>query len=193
GVRTEVIDAAVPGYSTDHHLIFLRERGFALAPDLILISICGNDTEELAWSTLRLGPDGLPIASLSKRRFINARGEMRFLNSGLFDLPPLPLPEAAGDWLYQHSHAFRWLRIRFARAWLTWVGRLAAAREAIPPGEVPTGPIASLAPAEIARALAGSPEFRLRYHRELLRAIEREAAARGIAVRYVLTEGAGEA
>jgi lysophospholipase L1-like esterase len=188
GVHAQVIDAGVPGYSTAQHLIFLRERGFALDPDLILIAECGNDIDELAWYSLRPGPDGLPVASSSKRHFINPEGHMEIRNEGLVELPRLPLPDAVADWLYENSFAFRWLRVRVIKA-IEALRIRAAAQAALDPGELPTT-LTAIAPARLDAALSGSAEFRLRYHREMLRAIEREAAQRGIQVRYLLAEPA---
>jgi hypothetical protein len=117
GVAAEVISAGVPGYSTDQNLIFLRERGFDLAPHLVVLAICGNDTDELAWKDMTLDAQRLPTATVSRRRFINRRGEMQFLNASLLALPEAPLPETLRAWLLEHSWAYGWLRIRLARSY----------------------------------------------------------------------------
>jgi lysophospholipase L1-like esterase len=42
----EVINASVAGYSTDQQLLYLRESGLALTPDIVLLLVCGNDFDE---------------------------------------------------------------------------------------------------------------------------------------------------
>jgi hypothetical protein len=116
GISPEVLNSGVPAYAADQYLIFLRERGFDLAPDLILLSVCSNDTEELSWKSLLLGPDRLPVASRSKRHLITSKGTMRFANDMLLALPDIPVP--GHDWLLDHSRLFSWARYRFLRAWI---------------------------------------------------------------------------
>jgi lysophospholipase L1-like esterase len=185
--RVEVINAGVPGYSTDQYWLFLRERGFALAPDLVLLVECGNDVEELASNRIELDADRLPVRVSSLTRTITARGKMSFDNKTLVSIPTFRFP---GDgWLIDHSHFYNLLRFQTMRLWITAVqGRAQEqrARGDLPPADAP---IASLSPAEIERGLAGSADFRLAYHAYLLAAIEREASARGIALRRLLVEG----
>jgi hypothetical protein len=57
----EVLNAGVPGWSADTYLVYLRERGFALDPDLVILAISENDVGDLAWSRLTLGEDRLPV------------------------------------------------------------------------------------------------------------------------------------
>jgi hypothetical protein len=186
GVPAEVISAGVPGYATDQHFIFLRERGFALDPDLVVIAVSANDVEELGWKELRLDDHRLPLAGTSRVRFINRRGEMRFVNGKLFDLPSLPLPDAMRSWLVDHSWAYGWLRIRLARAWASGMEQIVRAGEELAADEVPTGSIGMLSPETIDRSLRGSEAFRLRYHRYLFDAIRADAAHRGVPLRTML-------
>ena len=90
GDPLELFDAAVPGYAADQHWIFLRERGFALAPDLIVLALCQNDAEDLGSTRLALGDDRLPLRTTSLRRFIAEDGRMHYLNEA-----GRPLPEGA--------------------------------------------------------------------------------------------------
>ena len=189
GRPAEVWNAGVPGYSADQHYVFLRDEGFALLPDLILLAVCSNDTHELAWKQLTLDARGLPTSVRSKRHFINRRGEMRFLNDSLLDLPSLPIPTSWDGWLYENSWAFNWLRIRLVKAWAGAATRYREASWELPSDQVPTGALENLGSDAIHRGLAGSAAFRLRYHRELIAAIGAEAAAREIPLRFVLTSG----
>jgi lysophospholipase L1-like esterase len=187
----EVINAGVPGYSTDQYWLFLRERGFALAPDLVLLVECGNDLDELASNRIELDAERLPVRVTSLARTITARGRMSFDNEKLL---PIPTFRFAGDsWLIDHSHFYNLLRFQSMRLWIAAVED--RAREQRARGELPASgaPIGSLAPDAIERGLAGSAEFRSAYHAHLIAAIEREAHARGIALRTLLVEGTPEA
>lgn len=185
GQSIDVLDAAVPGYAADQHWIYLRERGFALAPDAILLALCENDAEDLGSTRLALGDDRLPLRSTSLRRFIGEDGRMHYLNEA-----GLPLPErsfAASQWLAEHSLFYTYLRYNALRLWLAGAERFAAQRRASDAGPPPDGAIETLPPDEILRGLRSGPAFQIRYHRFLVEAIRREAARRGIAVVTALT------
>lgn len=181
--RVEVLDAAVPGYSADQHWIYLRERGFALAPDLILLAASTNDVDDLGWSNLRLGPDRLPETSASRRRFIAEDGRMHYLNKNGRPLPARSF--AWSGWLAERSSLYTYLRYNALRLWLGGAERLAELRRERATDPPPEGPIESLAPEQIAPALA-SGAFRLRYDSFLVEAIRRAAAERAIGVATVL-------
>jgi hypothetical protein len=174
---TEVLNAGVPGWSADHHLVYLRERGFALEPDLVLLAACDNDPTDLAWNRLSLDAEGLPVRVETTRRMIDPRGRMRYVNEGRVALPRATLPFQ--QTLEDHSLLYHWLRFRWTRLRERLGGE--------PPPPVPPAwaeassppPLAELPPREIQAALAGSPRFRLRYHRALVAAIETEARRRG--------------
>jgi lysophospholipase L1-like esterase len=186
GRAVEVLNAAVPGYSADHHLVVLRERGFALAPDLVLVALCENDVDDLGWSRHALGPDRLPARIHSLRRLVDENGRLRYVNE---DRVPLPEAGPLSTWLAARSHLYNWLRFNGVRTWVGWSARRedeARQRAAGPP---PEGPIEALPAAEIARGLASGNAFRHRYHRFLVDAIRAEAAARGVPVRFVVTGG----
>lgn len=192
GRAVEVLNAAVPGYSADHHLVYLREQGFALEPDLVLVALCQNDVDDLGWSRLELGPDRLPVRIASLRRLVDENGRLRYVNEARVPLPERWLPVGLSGWLGEHSHLYNWLRFNGVRTWVAWASwRDDRARRA-GAGPPPAGPIATLPAEAIARGLESGDEFRLRYHRFLVDAIRAEAAAQGIAVRFVLTgPGAG--
>lgn len=185
GIPAEVLSAGVPGFSLDHQLVLLRTRGFALRPDLLLLIVCENDPWDLAWNRLTLDAERLPVRIETTRRMIDQRGRLRYVNEGRPALPSRGFP--GKHWLEDHSRVYHWLRFRLVKAETAWLAR-EAAREA-PAGlaSEPERPIESLSQAEIQRALATSPDFQLRYHRYLLAAIERDAAARGVALRIVTT------
>lgn len=187
GRAVEVLNAAVPGYSADHHLVYLRERGFALAPALLLVALCENDVEDLGWNRLELGADRLPVRIESLRRLVDQNGRLRYVNETRLPLPEHWLPPALAAWLVDHSQLYNWLRFNAVRTWVGRATRREDAARAHAAGPPPDGAIATLAPAEIARGLASGDPFRHRYHRYLVDAIRAEAAARGIAVRFVVT------
>jgi len=45
GTTIEVINAAVPGYNSEQEYVYLREKGFALRPDVVLVAAVVNDVE----------------------------------------------------------------------------------------------------------------------------------------------------
>jgi len=185
GVRAEVLSAGVPGFSLDHQLVFLRARGFALEPALVLLVVCENDPWDLAWNRLSLDDERLPTRLETTRRMIDHRGRLRYVNEGRTALPAWDFPGKA--WLEDHSRVYHWLRFRWVKVEALLAARSAAREAPAWLASDPERPIASLSQDEIQRALAASPEFQLRYHRYLLAAIERLAEAHGVALRIVTT------
>ncbi|HVP31818.1 MAG TPA: hypothetical protein VMW35_21935 [Myxococcota bacterium] len=185
GVDAEVLSAGVPGWSTDHQLVYLRSRGFALEPALVLLVVCENDPSDLAWNRLTLDDARLPTRIETTRRMIDPGGRLRYVNAGRTALPGVGFPAKA--WLEDHSRVYHWLRFRLVKAETALRARGARAEAPAWLATDPERPIATLAPDELQRALAASPEFQLRYHRYLLAAIERDAAAHGAALRIVTT------
>jgi hypothetical protein len=193
GARVEVINAGVPGYSADQYLLYLKTSGFALEPDLIVLTENGNDIEELGWKEFELDRDGLPERVQSLVRTINSRGKMRFENwGGLFHIPSLRFPGDA--WLIANSHLYNWVRFALMRGWLALIGErarwLRAERAGTPP---PFDAIDRLSAEEIGRGLAASDDFRVAYNRFLLAAIDAETEARHIPVRRLLVDGVSTA
>lgn len=185
GQAVDVLDAAVPGYAADQSWIFLRERGFALAPDLIVLASCQNDVEDLGATRLELGEDRLPQRSESLRRFIGEDGRMHYLNEAGRPLPEWSLP--GSRWFAEHSLFYTYLRYNALRSWLGATERFASLRREREAGPAPEGPIEALPQGEIARGLRTGQAFQLRYHRFLFHAIRREATRRGIPVVTVVT------
>ena len=186
----EVLPAAVPGWSTDQHFIYLHTRGLALHPDLILLATSENDLTELSLNRLTLGDDRLPVRVEPMWRMIDATGRMRYMGSGRAALPREPWP--GETWLQDHSLLYHWLRFRLAKA-----SAAVAVRRARPvaPEWLARDPdlaIDRVSPDDLQRALAVSPGFRLRYHLFLVEAMEREARARGIPLRLLLVAHGGE-
>jgi hypothetical protein len=188
GRPVEVLDAAVPGYSADQYWISLRDRGFALAPDAILLALSQNDADDLAWNRLAISADGLPIRTASLRRFIDQSGRMHYLNEDGRALPDFDAPFSA--WLAERSLLYTYVRYNALRLWLGAAERRSEARRAQEAGPAPEAAIETLAPDAIARGLASSESFRLRYHRFLIDAIRREAARRGVRV-FTAVTGSG--
>lgn len=189
GFAAEVLSAGVPGWSLDQQLVYLRARGFALEPALVLLVVCENDPWDLAWNRLTLDDDRLPTRVETTRRMIDHRGRLRYVNEERTALPAWTFPGKA--WLEDHSRVYHWLRFRWVKAESALRTRRAA-REA--PAWLASDPerrIESLSQDEIQRALSVSPDFQLRYHRYLLAAIERDTGARGVALRLVTTADPG--
>lgn len=184
--RVEVLNAGVAGWSADHYLLFLRTRGLALDPDLILLALTENDPGDLRWNRLRLGPDGLPRRIASTRRMIDQRGRMRYLDGGPLALPELRVPASA--WLSDHSELYHWLRFRLAKLWISRASREELTRLQQSAGPPPTGAIEALSEDQIQRGLWSGNEFTLRYHRFLVDAIRRESGERGIPLYLVLVQ-----
>lgn len=174
----EVLNAGVPGWSADQHMLYLHERGLTLEPDLLIVQIMQNDVSDLRWHRLRLDDEGLPLAIQSERNAIDHHGRLRWLESkaGVH----FPLPES--PWLAAHSQLYHWIRLRLMRLWLRYADPSPAGA---PPADL-SKPIAELSAEHIQRGIESSAEFRLRYHRHLLAAIERDAAAHGVPLRFVL-------
>lgn len=179
----EVLNAGVPGWSADQYLLFLRTRGFALRPDLVLVASHDNDLGDLAWNVPALDAERLPTRVESRLRMIDRRGRMRYVNEGGVAPPAPDFPGKA--WLADHSALYHWLRFRLAKAWL---GLALRAREEARhnPGPPPEGPVAALSSEEVLRGLRTGKAFQLRYHRHLMDAIARDCAERGIPLRTVL-------
>jgi hypothetical protein len=184
GRRVEVLNAGVPGWSADAYLVFLREYGFALDPDLVILTISENDLSDLGWNRLTLGEDRLPIRIESTLRMIDHRGRMRYLDGGPLAAPDLDFP--GSDWLADHSALFHLLRFRVAKTWIALRMESENERRSLRAGTPPAGPIASLSDAEIQRGLLTGNDFRLRYHRYLIDGIRRACAERDIALRFLM-------
>lgn len=187
--RTEVLNAGIAGWSADQYLLFLETRGFALAPDLVLLAVSENDPNDLAWNRLTLDERRLPLRVEPTRRWIDQRGAMRYLRGGPLALPDLRFP--GRTWLSDHSLLYHWLRYRIARV-LT-ARDLEAEEERLreEAGPPPPGPIESLSPEAIQRGLWSGGEFRVRYHRHLVDAIRAACAQREVRLATLLVEFRG--
>jgi lysophospholipase L1-like esterase len=186
----EVWSAAVPGWTTDQHYLYLRTQGMALDPDFVLLAEGENDPTELGFNRLTLDEERLPVRIEPQWRIIDTTGRMRYIAWGREALPREPWPGEA--WLKDHSLLYHWVRFRLAK-----LSSAATVHRARPPAPEwitrdPSRPISRLSPDDLQRALATSPEFRLRYHLFLLEAMEREVGARGIPLRRLLIAHSGE-
>ena len=186
----EVLSAAVPGYSTDQHYVYLHTRGLELHPDLVLLATSENDLTELSLNRLTVDAARLPVRVEPMWRIIDATGRMRYLGTGRPAQPRAPWSGEA--WLQDHSLLYHWLRFRLVKA-----SAAVAVRRARPtPPEWlegdPDREFGQVSPDDLQRALAASPGFRLRYHLRLVEAMEREAGTRGIPLRTLLVAHSGE-
>ena len=165
----------MPGWSTDQQYLYLRTIGaWLLEPDLVLLATGENDLAELAFNRLTLDESRLPVRVESLWRMIDATGRMRYLGRGRAALPRAPWP--GETWLQDHSHPLPLAALPAGEA----LGGVAVrrARPSAPEwlGSDPDRPIAALSPDDLQRALAMSPDFRLRYRRFLVEAMERRRA-----------------
>jgi hypothetical protein len=182
----EVLNAAVPGWATD-----LVTTGFALEPDLVILTLFQNDPAELMWHRISFGEERLPRRIQSTQRMIDQRGRMHYVNDAELALPRMVFP--GQSLLRDHSHLYHWLRYRLTRLWVAWALRRGEKRRSTDEGPGPPGPMESLAPEQIQRGLETSARFRLRYHRFLLDAIQTLCAERGVALRFLQYHGRGPA
>ncbi len=171
GRTIEVLNAAVPGYSFDHYLLYLREKISTLRPDLVLIAACENDIDDLAWSALTLGSGLLPTQTQSRVRLIDRHGRLQYVNQSNLALPGwIERPPA---WLQNRSYFFNWLRFRIARIWVRSAHSRVSREQSLVAGDAPKGEIGDLTPSEIDRGLRTGRDFRSRYHSFLFDAIIR--------------------
>jgi hypothetical protein len=178
----------VPGWSTDSYFVYLREHGFALDPDLVIVAQSENELADMGWNRLTLDEDRLPRRVESTRRMIDYRGRMRYLHGSPLEVPALDFP--GSEWLADHSELFHRLRLRIAKTWIALRLESETEKRSRLAGEPPSGPIASLDEAEIQRGLLSGDAFQLRYHRYLIDAIESAAEERGIALRFLMAASA---
>ncbi len=184
GIAAEVLNAGVPGYSTDQYLIYLRTRGYALEPDVVLLAPHDNDLKDLAWNHHAFDAERLPTRVESTLRLIDRHGHMRYVNEGEIAAPALNFP--GKSWLADHSQLYHWLRFRSAKLWVSLALHFADAELEREAGAPPTGAISSLSNAEVERGLRSGKEFQLRYHRFLMEQIRKDCEARGITLRTLL-------
>jgi lysophospholipase L1-like esterase len=182
--RVEVLNAGVAGWSADQYLLFLELRGFALAPDLVLLAVTENDPGDLAWNRLELDARRLPLRAMPTRRMIDQRGRMRYLEGGPLALPALSFP--GQDWLADHSVLYHWLRYRFAKLWIARALRGEERRQRAEAGPPPDDPIETLSSDQLQRGLWSGPPFQIRYHRYLVDAIRAACSERGVRLATLL-------
>jgi hypothetical protein len=187
--RVEVINSGVPGWSTAQYWIFLKEYGFDLEPDLVLVAIMENDLSDLGLNQYTFDDELLPISVESTRIMIDHRGRMHFVNDGHLDMPKISFP--GKQWISNHMQLYHWIRYRLVRLWLSYAESEANRSQAKEAGVAPNGPIKLLSPGELLRGLKTGNEFQLRYHRYIIEAIERECADRNILVEYLLIANNG--
>ncbi len=72
----EIINASVSGYGTDQQLLYLRGKGIALQPDVVLVLFCRND----------------PTNNSANRQYWHSKPYFA-LNAGELELHNVPVPE----------------------------------------------------------------------------------------------------
>ncbi len=99
GLKTEVINAGVSGYSNAEQLVYFEQEGLKFAPDVLILGFYLNDfNDNLRADLFKLGNGELVI---SKKKYQPAIEERDFLNSfGLY------------RWLSQHSYLHNFLNYR---------------------------------------------------------------------------------
>jgi hypothetical protein len=182
--RIEVLNAGVPGWNAAHYLLFLREPGLELDPDLVLVALMENDVSGLGWQRFSLDVERLPRRIESMRRMIDQHGRMRYVNDSQLELPRLAFP--GSEWLSDRSRLYHWIRLRLIWLWLGWAESAAERERAARAGPPPEAPIVSLSAGELHRGLRSGDEFRLRYHRHLVSALEQLCAERRVPVEWML-------
>jgi len=189
--RVEVLNAGVAGWSAPHYWLFLRERGFALDPDLVLLVPSENDLSDLAALRFELDDRNLPVRITSTLRMIDESGRMRYLDESHLGLPQVAFP--GQRWLSDHSVLYHWLRYRLSRVFLAFFHERAEARMQREAGSPPEGAIETLASAEVQRGARSGREFQLRYHRYVAARIADACASRGVELRTLLVTRRGAA
>jgi hypothetical protein len=170
-------------------MLYLRTRGLVLEPDLVLVAIMQNDVPDLAWHRIHFDAAGLPERIESTRHAIDHHGRLRWLDGD--GIAEFPLSQTT--WLAEHSHLYHWIRIRLLRWWIQHAEHSTLEERATQAVQARSSAIAELSPSEIQDGLERSEEFRLRYHRHLIEAIESDCAQREIPVRFVLIGHSGAA
>jgi len=89
---TEVLNAAVPGYSTDQELLWYEQQGCAFRADLVILQLCGND---------------LPANVADREYFMYEKPRLRRAADGTRVDPVLPLMAPSSGrrmhrWLLTH-------------------------------------------------------------------------------------------
>lgn len=102
GVAHEVVNMGVAGYSTDQEYLLLRERGLALAPDVVLLVVCDNDFEGNAQSFMYLH---------YYKPYFTIGGDSSLV-AGNLPVPQLTRGQRLRSWLGQRSEVWNFVRSR---------------------------------------------------------------------------------
>ena len=102
GVPHQVVNLGVAGFSTDQEYLLLRERGLALAPDVVLLLMCDNDFEGNAQSFMYLR---------YYKPYFTIGGDGRLV-AGNLPVPQLARGQRVRLWLGQSSEVWNLLRFR---------------------------------------------------------------------------------
>ncbi len=102
GLPHEVVNMGVPGFSTDQEYLQFRERGLALAPDVVLLVVCDNDFEGNAQSFMYLR---------YYKPYFTIAGDGRLV-AGNLPVPRLTEGQRLRTWLGQRSEVWNFVRSR---------------------------------------------------------------------------------
>jgi len=166
--RWEVINGAVPGYSTKQELALLESIGWQLDPDIVVLAFyLGND---LADNLRDRGPK--PTVSRPVDCILPLAR----------DKWDIPLPETVRTWLKVHSASYVWFENRYDRLLLA-----AGVRAHVPRYQVPHW-------LSISRKGTRSADLdiALQLTREWLATMSREATARGTPLNVIIIPAIGQ-
>ena len=183
--RVEVLNAGVAGWSADQYLLFLETRGFALAPDLVLLAVTENDPGDLAWNRLELDARRLPVRAAADAAHDRPERAACDTSRAVRSRSP-PSRSRARPGSPTTPSLYHWLRYRLAKLWIARALRGEERRCAPRRARRPSEPIETLSPDAIQRGLWSGPAFQIRYHRYLMDAIRGACAERGVALATLL-------
>ena len=127
GLRAEVLNAGVSGYSTAEALAFLENEGHKFRPDVVVLGFYANDFED----NLKAGLFALDQGRLVERKFEHLPGVK--LQKAIYAIPGV---QWLGENSYLYSVAFNGVWVYFKRARLAggWRGRVRRGGNCAPGG-----------------------------------------------------------
>ena len=120
GCRVEVINAGVGGWGNDQELLWLREEGYKYHPDLIILQVFPRNDFMNNYQPLEAANMGANLKHYF--RLVDGQLQLELFPFDPEKAPPVtgenvvvkpePVPPGllapVGDWLFRHSHFYRW-------------------------------------------------------------------------------------